>query len=61
MFVEFFPYSRGVNDVPLTYISTTPHLLSTSPDASMFNLKEDVGGGLQLEGEDIEIVDSTST
>lgn len=42
-------------------IATTPHLLWTSLDASMFNLKVDMGGGLKLEGEDIEIVGSTST
>jgi len=42
-------------------MAPTPHLLTTGPYASMFNSKEDVGGGVQVEGEDIEIVGSTST
>jgi hypothetical protein len=35
-------------------IAPTPHLLSTGPDASMFNLKENVGGGVHVEGGDID-------
>jgi len=36
-------------------------LFSTGSDASMFNLKEGARGGLQFEGEEIEIVGSLST
>jgi hypothetical protein len=43
----------------LNYSSYTPFIIN-GLNALMFNLKEDVGG-LQLGGEDIEIVDSTST